>query len=167
MAEDRFQARRSALFAYQRGPAAARRTCISAVGALLLLGLAGCTQMPHREGPRAQLIDGIAEPRSREEIDITVYEVPITAWGKCLELVGRVEPVKAALSVLMLAPYHACAIIPRDADLKPGQRPWCLVAVPEGDPETLEHELRHCEGWAHPRTTTANRPSASSTPRDG
>ena len=131
--------------------------------ALVILLLAGCAApMPLTEGPRARLVPGIAEPRSRAEMDIRVHTYGVTAWGKCLELAAGRSPVSAVFSVLTLSPYHACAVVPRDHELRPGQRPWCIVAVPEGDPDLLEHELRHCEGWATPapprrRTSTEDR----------
>ncbi len=123
---------------------------------LAALFLSGCVApMPLKEGPRARLIDGIAEPRDRNDMDITLYEHPVTAWGKCLELAAARSPVSAVFSVITLSPYLACAVVPKDHELKPGQRPWCIVAVPEGAPKMLEHELRHCEGWATPRPDTA------------
>lgn len=105
---------------------------------------------PVKEGPHARLIPGIAAPRDRAEMDIELHELPVTAWGKCLELAAGRSPVSAVFSVLTLSPYHACAVVPKDHELRPGQRPWCIVAVPAGDAELLEHELRHCEGWAAP-----------------
>ena len=107
--------------------------------------------MPAKEGLTAAMLPGIKVPRNRENIKITVHEVPFTAWGKCLEIVSRADPMMAVMSVLTLSPMHGCALVARDEDLKPDQQPWCVVGVPEGDEETLEHELRHCEGWDHPR----------------
>ncbi|MFQ6017936.1 MAG: hypothetical protein ACE5KF_07045 [Kiloniellaceae bacterium] len=120
-------------------------------GAVILAAflLAGCVAPPAVDGANARLFPGIEAPRARAEIDITIHEIPVTAWGKCLELIGRAHPGRALLSVLTLSPIHGCALLPRDAELKRGQRPWCIVAVPKGDAATLEHELRHCEGWAH------------------
>ncbi len=145
-----------------RAHAAAAIVCW-ALWLLAALALAGCVApMPQKDGPRARLIDGIAEPRDRNDMDITLYEHPVTAWGKCLELAAARSPVSAVFSVITLSPYLACAVVPKDHELKPGQRPWCIVAVPEDAPELLEHELRHCEGWATPaaplaRTPTGNR----------
>ena len=113
--------------------------------------LAACAApMPVKDGPHARLIPGIATPRDRAEMDIVVHEYALTAWGKCLELAASRSPVSAVFSVVTLSPYHACAVVPKDHELRPGQRPWCIVAVPRGDAELLEHELRHCEGWATP-----------------
>jgi len=113
---------------------------------------AACSQMPHTHGSRAKLMDGINTPRDRNDMDITIHRFPVTAWPKCLEILADKSTVLAVASALTLTVYHACARVPRDASLKPGQRPWCIVAVPEGDDDALEHELRHCEGWDHPHT---------------
>ena len=128
-----------------------------AIGALAgLTVLSGCVApMPLTEGPRARLISGIAEPRDRNNMDITLYEYSLTAWGKCLELASTRSPVSAVFSVVTLSPYHACSVVPKDHELKAGQRPWCIVAVPKGNEDLLEHELRHCEGWAAPKPNTA------------
>ncbi len=118
----------------------------AALVAAFLLG--ACTQTPHLEGPRAQLIPGIAAPRDRAEMDLEIHQVPVTAHFAC----GK--------SVLTVAVFHyiACAKIPPDAALI-GRRPWCRIYVPDwvDVPDNLaaaegllEHELRHCEGWAHP-----------------
>jgi hypothetical protein len=115
------------------------------------LAIAGCAAMPLKEGPTAALLPGIEQPRDRNDIDITIHEVPVTPWGKCLGIVGKVNPMLAAMSVLTLSPLHGCARVARDRDLDPGQKPWCIIAVPKGNEEILEHELRHCEGWDHPR----------------
>lgn len=117
---------------------------------LSFLALAGCAAMPHVEGERARLFPGISAPRDRGRMDITIHEVPVTAWGKCLEIVWGADPMMAFVSVVSLSPIHGCAFLPRDDELAPGERPWCIVAVPKGDAETLEHELRHCQGWDHP-----------------
>lgn len=112
--------------------------------------IAGCSEMPLRDGPRAQLFDGIAAPRDRGSIDITIHRVPVTAWPKCVEIMAERAPWMAAASVVTLSVVHACARVPRDKSLAPGQRPWCVIAVPAWDDVALEHELRHCEGWDHP-----------------
>ncbi len=140
--------------------AALRRTGRLSLAGLVLLGLTSCTVglMPIKEGPAARLIAGIKEPRDRNEMDITIYKYPVTAWGKCLELASSRAPVSAVLSVVTLSPFNACAIVPKDHELDVGERPWCIVAVPEGDEELLEHELRHCEGWAAPNYSIANKP---------
>lgn len=127
-----------------------RRALRCAVAGLALISLGACTEMPHTHGERARLFDGISKPRHRDDINITVHRYSITAWGKCLEMLADRRPLLAALSVLTISPIHACARLPRDKQLKPGQKPWCIVAVPDGEPETLEHEIRHCEGWNHP-----------------
>ncbi len=108
--------------------------------------LAGCSTMPAIEGPTAKLFPGIERPRDRNDMDITIHQIPGTAWGKCLEIVGG---ARAVFSVLTLSPIHGCARLPRDDELEPGETSWCIVAVPKGDAKVLEHELRHCEGWAH------------------
>jgi hypothetical protein len=131
---------------------ARRRQYAPILAGLLMLSLAACTAMPLREGPTAALLPGIEKPRTRDNIDITIHEVPILAWGKCLGIVAKASPMMAVISVLTLSPMLGCARVARDADLAPGQKPWCVIAVPEGDAETLEHELRHCEGWDHPRS---------------
>ena len=138
-----------------------RRGAVSKAMALAALAgsiaLTGCVApMPEKEGPRARLISGIAEPRDRNNLDITLYEYSVTAWGKCLELASTRSPVSAVFSVVTLSPYHACSVVPKDHELRAGQRPWCIVAVPEGNEELLEHELRHCEGWAAPKPNTAH-----------
>ena len=134
--------------------AASWRLVIGALAGLTLLS--GCVApMPLTEGPRARLISGIAEPRDRNNMDITLYEYSVTAWGKCLELASTRSPISAIFSVVTLSPYLACSVVPKDHELKAGQRPWCIVAVPKGDEELLEHELRHCEGWAAPEPYTA------------
>ncbi len=120
---------------------------------VLALLLSGCTAMPATEGLHAKLFPGIERPRDRNDMDITIHEVAGTAWGKCLEIVGRSHPMMAFLSVVTLSPLQGCALLPRDDKLYPGERPWCIVGVPKGDAKTLEHELRHCEGWDHPRSS--------------
>lgn len=130
-----------------------RPTTSALLASLLILNLGACTLMPVREGPRAALLPGIEKPRARADINITIHEVPILAWGKCLEIVAKASPMMAVMSVLTLSPMIGCARVARDQDLKTGQKPWCIIAVPEGDAATLEHELRHCEGWDHPRST--------------
>lgn len=138
---------------------ALRRIGRTAVAGLALLALTSCTVglMPIKEGPAARMIAGIKEPRDRNKMDITIYKYPITAWGKCLELASSRAPVSAILSVVTLSPFNACAIVPKDHELDPGERPWCIVAVPEDDEELLEHELRHCEGWAAPNYSVAKK----------
>ena len=110
--------------------------------------LGACTQTPHLEGPRAQLIPGIAAPRDRAQMDLEIRQVPVTAHFAC----GR------GLIGVVFYHYIACAKIPPDAALN-GRRPWCRIYVPDwvDVPDNLaaaegllEHELRHCEGWAHP-----------------
>ncbi len=118
--------------------------------ALVTVVTACVAPMPVKEGPEARLISGIATPRDRTKMDIELHEYSVTAWGKCLELAASRSPVSAVFSVVTLSPYHACAVVPKDHELKPGQRPWCIVAVPRDNAELLEHELRHCEGWATP-----------------
>lgn len=125
------------------------RACLSA--GLLSFGLVACAPMPAVEGPTAILLPGIETPRDRNDIDITIHEIPITAWGKCLGIVAEANPTLAILSVVTLSPMHGCALVPRDDELKPGERPWCVIGVPRGDENLLEHEIRHCEGWDHPR----------------
>lgn len=135
-----------------------------------LLTLSSCTVglMPVKEGPQARLIAGIKTPRDRNNMDITIHEYPLTAWGKCLELASSRAPVSAILSVVTLSPFNACAVVPKDHELEPGERPWCIVAVPEGDQDLLEHELRHCEGWAAPNYNVADRPKGGGfSDRDG
>ena len=130
--------------------------CLAFAALSGVIALTGCVApMPEKEGPRARLISGIAEPRDRNNMDITLYEYSITAWGKCLELASTRSPVSAVFSVVTLSPYHACSVVPKDHELRAGQRPWCIVAVPEGNEELLEHELRHCEGWAAPKPDMA------------
>ena len=114
--------------------------------------MGACTQMPLKEGPNARLMGGIHIPRDRNNMDITVHKLPGTAWPKCLEMLGKKNPTLAVISAVTLSVIHACARVPRDHRLAGGKRPWCTIAVPDGDEEALEHELRHCEGWAHPRT---------------
>ncbi len=128
-----------------------KRFGVRLLAGLVMLGLGACTAMPVREGPRAALLPGIEKPRKRKDIKITVHERPITAWGKCLEMAARIDPLMATLSVLTFSPIHGCARVPRDRELDPGEQPWCEIAVPKNDPYTLEHELRHCEGWDHPK----------------
>ncbi len=83
------------------------------------------------------------------DMDIEVVQVPLTAHFAC----GR--------SILSVAIYHyiACAKVPTDRALAGGRQPWCRVYVPDwvDVPDNLaaaegllEHEIRHCEGWAHP-----------------
>lgn len=121
---------------------------------LALVAVSACTQMPIKEGPRARLFEGIEKPRDRNNMDVTIHKLPVTAWPKCLEMIARKNPVLAVASAVTLSVVHACARVPRDKSLKAGQRPWCIVAVPEGDETALEHELRHCEGWDHPRSAS-------------
>lgn len=109
---------------------------------VLYLLLVSCTPSISHD----TLLPGIGEPRPRESINITIHEVDGIAWGKCLEIVG---PVSAIFSVILLAPYRACALVARDSDLKPGQQPWCHIWVPKDSPKLLEHELLHCEGYRH------------------
>ena len=128
-----------------------RRSCVTWLSAgLALVAVAGCSAMPVKEGPTAALINGIEQPRDRNNMDITIHEVPVTAWAKCVEIVASADPLMAVMSVITLAPLHGCARLPRDSELKEGQRPWCIIGVPRGNAEILEHELRHCEGWDHP-----------------
>ena len=119
----------------------------AAVLAAFLLG--ACAATPHIEGHRALLLPGIETPRDRASMDIEVVQVPLTAHFAC----GR--------SILSVAIYHyiACAKVPTDRALAGGRQPWCRVYVPDwvDVPDNLaaaegllEHELRHCEGWAHP-----------------
>ena len=123
---------------------------------LALVAVSACSQMPVKEGPRARLFSGIEKPRDRNNMDITIHKLPVTAWPKCLEMIASKNPVLAVASAVTLSIVHACARVPRDKSLKAGQRPWCIVAVPEGDDTALEHELRHCEGWDHPRAAMAD-----------
>lgn len=141
------------------------RNLLAALPLLAAMGLGACVApMPLKEGPGARLISGIKAPRDRNNMDITLYEYSVTAWGKCLELASTRSPMSAVFSVITLSPYHACSVVPKDHELAAGQRPWCIVAVPKGDEELLEHELRHCEGWAAPDygVTTALRDGADS-----
>ena len=126
------------------------RTATGLIAALAMLALAGCTSMPLKEGPRARLFKGVQKPRSRHNMNITVHEMPVTAWAKCIEILAPVNPVLTVMSIVTLSPILGCAHLPPDSRLAEGERPWCIVGVAEGDAETLEHELRHCEGWDHP-----------------
>lgn len=105
--------------------------------------------MPHTGGPRAQLFDGIAAPRERAGIAITVHEHPTIAHttAACL---GELPAWKATLAALSLPVLRGCARVPRDRRLA-GRKPWCVVHVTRGDRTAREHELRHCEGWDHPK----------------
>ena len=113
--------------------------CVGRIIALCLL-LAACTSIS-----RETLLPGIAEHRARDDVDITVHVVT-SPWLECLKIVG---PVNAFFSVILLSPYRACALVARDQDLEPGDRPWCHVWVPKDSPALLEHELLHCEGYGH------------------
>ena len=84
-----------------------------------------------------------------------LQELDLAEIGDFLELASTRSPISAVFSVVTLSPYHACSVVPKDQVLRAGQRPWCIVAVPEGNEELLEHELRHCEGWAAPKPKTA------------
>ncbi len=128
------------------------RIAVRLCAGLALLAVTACSAMPVKEGPTAKLFSGVERPRDRNDMDITIHEVAVTAWGRCLEIVGRTHPMMAFFSVVTLSPMHGCALLPRDDELEPGERPWCIVGVPKGDADTLEHELRHCEGWNHPRS---------------
>ena len=109
--------------------------------------------MPHTDGSRARLLPGIEKPRDRRDIDVVIHRMPVTAWPKCIEMLASKQPVMAVTMVVTLTVVHGCARVPKDKSLAPGERPWCIIAVPDGDEKTLEHELRHCEGWDHPRSS--------------
>lgn len=125
---------------------------------VLVVALGACTEMPLKNGPRANLLPGIERPRDRNDMDITIHQVPVTAWPKCLEFIADKQPMLAVASVVTLSIVHACARVPRDKSLAKGERPWCIIAIPEGDETTLEHEIRHCEGWDHPLSTVERAP---------
>lgn len=120
---------------------------IAAAGAALL-ALAGCSEMPLREGPRARLMPGIHAPRDRDALNMVIVSAPVTGWSECL---ARMKSWRAALSVATVTVYHACAKIPPDRRVPAGKRAWCVIVHPDGDIAALEHEIRHCEGWDHPR----------------
>lgn len=110
--------------------------------ALLALLVTGCTAMPHKHGDRAQLIPGCLEPRDRSEVDIRVTKVKsvLEASALCLKM----SPYLALGGV----PY-ACSKVQRWTSK--GKKPWCEIVVVEGWEYTLEHEIRHCECWDHPK----------------
>lgn len=91
-----------------------------------------------------QLFDGIAESRDPASVDIHYVYVEnpdIT----CRELIrasgGRTVP-------MVIGFYVACANLPSDAELAPGQRPWCRIYRHEDTPQwILKHEREHCFGW--------------------
>lgn len=116
---------------------------------LIALLLAACSSTP--DGSR--MLPGIAEPRNK--FVLTIHEVPLTAWPKCVGITWKADPFMAAMSVGTLSPLHACARVPRDDDLKPGQIPWCEIGVPKGSAEAFYHEVMHCRGFDHPRMSKA------------
>ncbi len=75
-----------------------QRAALRLSAGVALLVLAACSAMPVKEGPTANLFSGVEKPRDRNDMDITIHEVAVTAWGKCIEIIAPVNPVMAFLS---------------------------------------------------------------------
>lgn len=130
----------------KRGKRAASAAFLMATGLALALG--ACAGMPLKEGPRARLLPGIERPRDRHAMNILIYFYPMTAWPACIAAMAERGAASGLLAIVNV--YRACAFLPRDDQLEPGEPPRCKIHVPENAPDLLEHELRHCEGWDHP-----------------
>ena len=123
---------------------------------LILASLPACSPMPLKEGPNARLLPGIAEPRDRNDMDLTVHRPWIVGHAHCIhEALATDQPGEAALMALATATGNVligCANVPSDHDLREAEahRPWCTAIAPAWSDYWLEHELRHCEGWDHP-----------------
>lgn len=107
--------------------------------------ISACTSMP--DGSR--MLPGIETPRDRSEIDITLHEVSLPkAIEMCAMMQARNDPFWAAVLMVTGSVVYSCAVVQRDYSVK--GKPWCEVVVVKGWKDTLEHELRHCEGYDHP-----------------
>lgn len=109
--------------------------------AIALAALQGCAAITTHE-----LYDGIAAERQLDGMEIIIERVPNPDL-RCRELIRAAggTPIPWGLGF-----YGACANLPFDAQLAPGQRPWCRIVIWEDEPEdsrTLRHELEHCQGY--------------------
>lgn len=106
-----------------------------------IAALQGCAAItPH------ELYEGIAAERTLDGMDIIIERVqnPDMRCREIIRVAGG-TPIHWAIGL-----YAACANLPYDAQLAPGQRPWCRIVVWEDEPEdssTLRHELEHCKGY--------------------
>ena len=126
---------------------------------IVMCFLAGCSAMPHNEGPRARLLPGCEKPRDRNNMDLTIYRPPIVAHFQCIHEALSTGYVKDGIMMAGLSLIGGvvieCANVPTDEEVRQSgaERPWCTVIAPAGSDYWLEHGLRHCECWDHPATS--------------
>lgn len=98
----------------------------------------GCSNMPIRN---SVLIQGVYQPRPHPKI---IYHYVDNVERECIvQFAIRGEQPREGTTV------RACSIVPRDDQL--AEQPYCIIYLPKNpNPELVEHEKRHCEGWDHP-----------------
>ena len=97
---------------------------------LLTIFLTACASMPATDGPDVRLLPGFTSPRDRAFLDIEI----VTGPRRAIE--GICQAIKKSRE-----PLQACARVRTNSS-------YCVVIVPSRDTRVLEHELRHCEGYA-------------------
>lgn len=107
--------------------------------------LVGCyATMPQRAPSHAET----CVMQERSNFDLVLNYVPEAQVDSVCRKQIRDSGGSPGSPFLMV--YYACATVPCDSHLKPGERPWCLVTLPEGasaDDIRYQHELAHCRGW--------------------
>ena len=108
---------------------------------LIALLLCACTQTPPLDAP---LLPGIDAVRDAPRVKATCHPDLLSTTAACLSDVYG--PLESIVMVATLQPSAGCAWVPYNPD------GICRVHYTCGDSETLEHEIRHCQGLDHGNT---------------
>lgn len=97
---------------------------------------------PDDDISRTRLLSGFEQPRARA--DLRIRELPRALWrvtATCERLYGAND---FAVAVWLVFPpqYRGCAVVSPETE-------ECTIVYWASSPDIREHELRHCEGWAH------------------
>jgi hypothetical protein len=106
--------------------------------ACLLFVLLATTTAHASEWTRVAEVDAVA---------VTITEVTAAELRAIQAKHARPSSDRSALGRTVPMHRYGFAILHRNKDTGAYR---CEVYIASLDPETLEHELRHCDGWVHP-----------------
>lgn len=105
----------------------------------VLIGSSGCAAVVSHE----HLFSGVYKQRTDLTLKIEFSDDPD---AECRLRYAHHGVSAPGASVFL----GGCALLPKDADLKNGRLPWCIVIVPRWNWQpVLAHEILHCMGYAH------------------